>query len=268
MPKPKPGSCVHCSKWNDNLTWDHVLPKSWYPDTTPPDLEKWKFPSCERCNNEFSELERDLFIRIGLCLDRNRPECRGIVEKVLRTLNPDSTNDLKEKEIRLKLKNKYLSEIEKVEHVPAQGVLPSFGKIPGTYYPELRQIKISQESLKKFTRKLVRGITWVEEKRIIKKDRDINTFVLNDQDAQEIYGRFFSRGNAYYRGPGWTIWRCSVPEDSRYSLILTEIWGRFRLYGAEIPSEDWLGKLKYILASAFERIFGWVPQSLRLWSPR
>jgi hypothetical protein len=26
--------------------WDHVFPISWYPDTTPPDLEKWKIPSC------------------------------------------------------------------------------------------------------------------------------------------------------------------------------------------------------------------------------
>ncbi|MEW5894427.1 MAG: hypothetical protein AB1650_01530 [Candidatus Omnitrophota bacterium] len=29
---PPAGKCVHCLKEFDDLTWDHLLPKSWYPE--------------------------------------------------------------------------------------------------------------------------------------------------------------------------------------------------------------------------------------------
>jgi hypothetical protein len=44
------GKCVHCLQDPVELTWDHVLPVSWYPTTTPPNLEKWQIPSCWPCN--------------------------------------------------------------------------------------------------------------------------------------------------------------------------------------------------------------------------
>jgi hypothetical protein len=44
------GKCVHCFKDVEGRNSDHVFPASWYPDSTPPDLEKRQIPSCIPCN--------------------------------------------------------------------------------------------------------------------------------------------------------------------------------------------------------------------------
>jgi hypothetical protein len=35
-----PGKCVHCLKDVEERNSDHVFPASWYPDSTPPNLEE------------------------------------------------------------------------------------------------------------------------------------------------------------------------------------------------------------------------------------
>ena len=55
----KPCKCVHCLRYCDSPTSDHVFPKSWYPDTTPQNMEKWQIPSCENCNTEYSKIENE-----------------------------------------------------------------------------------------------------------------------------------------------------------------------------------------------------------------
>ena len=81
MPLRESNQCVICLKnFNDSIegdfrTKEHVFPKSWYPESTPNDLEKWKVPSCKRCNNEYSFYEQDLLIRLGLGLFKKNEKC-------------------------------------------------------------------------------------------------------------------------------------------------------------------------------------------------
>ena len=53
------------------ITSDHVFPRSWYPDTTPANLEKWQMPSCRQCNADFGRMEEDLLLVLALCADPN-----------------------------------------------------------------------------------------------------------------------------------------------------------------------------------------------------
>jgi hypothetical protein len=69
MSKAKTGKCVHCLKEGVELTSDHMFPKSWYPDATPENLEKWQFPSCFACNQRYSKIEDDLRNRFALTLN-------------------------------------------------------------------------------------------------------------------------------------------------------------------------------------------------------
>ncbi len=87
--KPDPGCCVHCLQFHDELTWDHVFPESWYPGTTPEDLEKWKIPACLPCNKDYGRIEEDLLIKLGLCIDPKNPRGAGIAFKTVRALRSD-----------------------------------------------------------------------------------------------------------------------------------------------------------------------------------
>src|SRR5437899_2162775 len=83
-----PGKCVHCLKDVEERNFDHVFPESWYPDSTPPNLEKWQIPSCIPCNRDYGKLEQDFLLKVGLCLDPFDPASASIVQKSLRSLKP------------------------------------------------------------------------------------------------------------------------------------------------------------------------------------
>lgn len=82
------GKCVHCLKEVEERNSDHVFPESWYPASTPPDVEKWQIPSCIPCNSDYGKLEQDFLIKVGLCLDPHHPASASIVQKALRSVKP------------------------------------------------------------------------------------------------------------------------------------------------------------------------------------
>src|ERR1700730_5777846 len=101
MPKPPPpGPCVHCCRLFDELTWDHVFPKAWYPHDTPENLAKWKIPACLKCNREYGELEQDLLLRLGMSIGREEARASGIADKVIRSMDPSAAHDEKDRAAR------------------------------------------------------------------------------------------------------------------------------------------------------------------------
>src|SRR4051812_27174189 len=87
---PPPGRCVHCLKFTENLTWDHVFPAAWYPDTTPPGLKKWNVPSCQPCNSAHGECENIIMSRVCLCLEPTSLDGAGIHSKAKRSMDAAS----------------------------------------------------------------------------------------------------------------------------------------------------------------------------------
>ena len=80
------GRCTHCREPLTKSTKDHVFPSSWYPDTTPEDVQRWTAPSCESCNGHFDELEKDLLVFLACCIDPTKPAAQGLYERARRTM--------------------------------------------------------------------------------------------------------------------------------------------------------------------------------------
>jgi hypothetical protein len=74
------GRCIHCREPLAKPTKDHVFPSSWYPDTTPKDVERWTAPSCGRCNEELGRLEKDLLLFFACCMDPTKPATKGLYQ--------------------------------------------------------------------------------------------------------------------------------------------------------------------------------------------
>ena len=51
--------CIHCLRFCEYLTEDHILPESWYPNNTPANIEKWVAPACNKCNSELGKIEEE-----------------------------------------------------------------------------------------------------------------------------------------------------------------------------------------------------------------
>jgi hypothetical protein len=160
--KPKPGKCVHCLKIFEHLTWDHVFPEAWYPDTTKPNQYKWQVPSCQDCNRKYGTLENDLLIRISICLEPSDPACAGIFEKGIRAIDPRYAKNEKDKRFRQAKREKIRRELWVGEEIPQKHLYPNFGLNADIPIQDQRAVTISPDSVKRLAEKIVRGIFYIE----------------------------------------------------------------------------------------------------------
>lgn len=235
--KPGPGKCVHCLGEFQKRNWDHVFPKSWYPDTTPNNIEKWKIPTCKSCNDAYGKLEDDLLQRLGLCIDPEAQASSGITRKALRALDPGYAKGQKDKRMRKARREKLLSEVRSGEHVSNENIYPSFEEKWGRSASEQRAISLPAESFRKLTEKIARGVFYIEDKKYIEPPYKIEFYALRDNDAGPVAELLEKHGKMYARAPGIVVQRAVVPEDGISSIFGITVWNQFRMY-ASIMKED------------------------------
>lgn len=236
--KPPPvGKCVHCLTDNVPRNWDHVFPKSWYPDTTPTNISKWVIPSCYKCNKEYGEIEQDLLMRLACCVDPKTAAASGIYKKVLRSMDARYAPNQKEARIRIARRNKLLAEMLHGDQIPEDGAYPGLGERWGRPKGAQVAMMITASSFHRLTEKIVRGIFFIEYSQYIEPPHSINFYALEDDGASEIIEMLTHFGKEYARGPGILI-NCAVtPEDGVSAIISIEVWGSFRMYAAVLSSE-------------------------------
>ncbi len=229
MSKP-PGSgiCVHCLKDVSYRDWDHVLPVSWYPDSTPTDLEKWKIPTCRDCNKNYGKIERDLLVAIGLCLNSDDPEISSVQEKALRSVDPEAAKNRKDRRAREKLREKVFKSIEYTKGFPEQSIFPNFGPKGST--GEQLAITIRHDHLGRMAEKIVRGIIYKEKQILLNHRYKIQVYYLEDDSANSIVEIVRKHGGELNRGPGFSIVRATVDEDPASGIYAITIWKQLKFY--------------------------------------
>ncbi len=233
--KFKSGKCAHCLSFSNELTSDHVFPKSWYPLTTPPNMEKWQMPSCIKCNKKYGEIENELLIRFGLCVDPFELSSRGIAEKALRALNPLYAKDEKDRIARLKKREKIRSEIFNFTSEMDASTLPGFGI---ENYPNQNQhlaIGANPDHLIAIGEKIIRGTQYIFWKRLIPKDKKIDIVFLLDPHSQQIRDLIEKFGARYHWGPGIDVGIATPDDDPNNALYEIVIWKKLKYYGSILP---------------------------------
>lgn len=233
------GRCVHCLQVCDALTADHVIPNSWYPETTPATVQRWTVPSCPRCNRALGQLEQDLLIRLALCVNPKSEAAAGLAARAFRSLGFD-TEELSnnEKARREKLRAKIRSEM-----MPQATVAGKPGKILGLGPPEDQPaewaIPIPWAGLAIVAEKIARGCEYKIKGRIVERPYGIRTFVSESGVIQEPYAAFVK---CFDFGPGCSVRRVFAAEDHKVVIYWISIWGSLNLT-VHIDLEQELQKL-------------------------
>lgn len=233
---PGPGQCVHCMIYSAERTWDHVFPLSWYPDTTPPNTEKWKIPSCAACNASYGALEETLLTRLALCLDPADARSAGIVWKALRALNPTQARDAKDRAMRHAKLEKIRRDLISGADIPMEGIYPGLDRTWDQPRHELTGITFPHDDIKRLTEKIVRGIYFIEDRKFIDMSYVIEFFALTDEGAKPVIDILDRAGTLYAREPGIVVRRAVAQDDKMASLFCIEIWGRIKMYATVMPS--------------------------------
>jgi hypothetical protein len=215
------------SKKGWSAIWDHVLPKSWYPDTTAADMEKWQIPSCIACNDRYGKLERDLIGRLGLTLDAKNPASAGLAEKALRAINPDAAKNEGDAAARNDRAKKILGEMYKGEELKGKNVVPGLGERWDRPLEEQLGISIPEESLPAMTEKIVRGITFREDGAFIEPDQKIQSFLVKDGDVKDVKEMLDRAGKVFKREPGLVVRRARLERGDLYEITF---WDQLKMY--------------------------------------
>jgi hypothetical protein len=212
------------------------MPSSWYPDTTPSDLEKWKVPSCVPCNTEHGKNEQWLLIMFGLCLDPKDPASSGIYGKAMRSIDPASGRNARDAHQRLKLRQKVLRKLKIFTKEPTEGVFPNFG-LQGPARAEMLAVPLDAKGLRKLTEKMVRGVVYVENAEFIDENYEFVISFMKNEDANFLLKIAEAGGGVIHRGPGISVTRAYLPSDKRVGVFVIEIWQRARFYAVCTPKE-------------------------------
>jgi hypothetical protein len=229
---------VHCLQFHDELTWDHVFPEAWYPDTTPDNIEKWKVPACDACNKDHGKNEAELLVRFGLCVPPNQQANIGIVDKVLRALDPATGRTPRDASARASKRVRILQQTISGSDIPRQAIYPGFGPQSTQAESEQVAVPVSAQGLKQLTEKVVRGLTYLEENKFIERTHEIENFVVTEEGASEFRAALDRFGTIHERLPGLRIRRAVIPEDRMSGIFEIEIWGQLKLYATVTPKKS------------------------------
>jgi hypothetical protein len=225
--KPDPGRCVYCLQFHNELTWDHVFPKSWYPDTTPENIEKWKVPACLPCNKDYGKIEEDLLIKVGLCIDPKNYRGAGIGFKAVRALRADYGKNDKDANLRKQKMEKIFREAKHGKDVPDKEVYPGF-EYRGENINEKMWLLLENEKMKKLTEKIVRGIMFIGNNTYIEDPYHIYFHAYNFDVLRNILENVYAGPfEVFDRPPGLVVLRAIAVEDKMSGIYLIDIWGQF-----------------------------------------
>jgi DUF2934 family protein len=234
------GRCIHCRETLTKATKDHVFPSSWYPDTTPDEVQRWTAPSCERCNGDFGGLEKQLLVFFACCIDPRKAAARGLYERVRRTMGI-GVEDLTEEEKghREALRRKLLSEAEPYSPDMLPHIIPGLGPHPEAAESSQRQLTIESESVYAVVKKIVRGCEyWLADGRIVEPPYEIEVFFPSETpDFVEKMMAGFAFGPVHL-GPGLRIRRGAAHDDPRSVLYELVIWETMTAYASILPPEE------------------------------
>ena len=227
--KPPPGRCVHCRAKVKHRTWDHVFPQGWYPENTPPNLERWKIPACHPCNRKYGRIEEELGIIIPLCLGPEAPKAKGMYQKALRALDPSHGRNHRDRVNRRKKREKIRRSLLKGQEI-AKAVYPGFEEKWDRPKSEQVGLPVRVDHLKQLVEKIVKGITYIEDQIYLNEDTQIEHHVVKPGTAAPLEKTVRLHGETHSRGPGIEVVRAVTPEDGVSALYKITIWGEFVLY--------------------------------------
>jgi hypothetical protein len=227
--RPPPGRCVHCLRDHEVLTWDHVFPEAWYPESTPANVEKWKIPACEPCNAAHGRSENYLLVRLGLCIEPEDSDTAHFNAKALRALTANAAHSQKDAAARNAEREKIFSQAVPAAsgRIPPKAIYPGFGPKPGA---DLMALPVRKKPIVALTEKIVRGITYLQDRRFIEPPHKINFYALSEEQAARINEVLAQFGQTYERGLALTVDRAVTHEDGISSVYRIEIWSRLCAY--------------------------------------
>jgi hypothetical protein len=233
------GRCIHCRDVLIEKTKDHVFPSSWYPETTPDEVQRWTVPSCADCNETLGDMEKELFVRLVICINPKNPAAAGLSEVAVRSFGVRAIGiDDKERKHREALKDKVFKEAKPISRDDYEHLVPGLGPHPEASSATQVQIDIPADQLQQVMKKIVRGCEyWLGNGRIIEPPFEMDILLVRAEDLPSAVKQLLATFESTHLGPGLKIRRGAAQDGSRAVLYELIIWDTIPVYSFILPPE-------------------------------
>lgn len=229
---------MHCLKEVPKRNWDHVFPVSWYPDTTPQNLEKWKIPSCKQCNDDYGQIEKQFGQILSLCIDADKPEVVGVYNRLKRGFDPSLAKNAKDRKARERERERIINNFMYGQEIPDQGTYPALGERWGRQREDQIALTVPKRFIDRIAIKIVKGIAFIEEGVLIGEEYEIEPIAVEANGAALFEDAIAKFGHSLSRGPGIRVERAVVQEDRISSVYKITIWGELIIYVSVLPKRS------------------------------
>ncbi len=212
--------CIHCFS-AAAVEADHLIPKSWYPDTTPADLNRPTVPSCKTCNRKLGRIEGKLFFRFALMLDPDDPASSGLADRAIRSVDPSvgrNEQDTRSRDSQNRTLNKELFD---GANLPPSSFLRGFE--PNPAINDVPSLPFPETELAQFIRKLVKGIAYWDKKEYL---HDPISFAYSFSDRARTSK--IIDGNTLNLPPAFQITTAKLVSTR---LVQASLWDSLRFIG-------------------------------------
>jgi hypothetical protein len=232
--------CPYCPAHLDEevATSEHVIPRSWYPSTTPNDVPRPQVVDCQPCNKRFDRIEQRVFRAIGFTSVPSAPESQGFADAIIRSIDPvqgrskdDAIRRFNAREA-LRRRLTFVGESASVLATPSDGpaheILWNGIWVRGRY-----GVRFEPGDLNAIAEKIVRGLfLWQTGRRLPLAERVETQFV--EPRFWPGVGDIVKQCGLPVRSlpPAFKFWFGWVPEGEHQSIAFVYLWRRFLLFGA------------------------------------
>jgi hypothetical protein len=229
--------CVHCLNYFDEITDDHLFPKSWYPENTSPKTQRITIPSCDKCNKEYGKIEEELKTRMGLATNPENEGSQGILTSVKKSMDGAKGRNEKDSKIRAFKKAKMAKDLFEVDEKENKGVFPSLDPPKYNQGEKRAAVPVDAEMIDKFGKKLVKGIIYHESKQYVENPYTIKVMVMKESADNPVDKVLEQQGKTYDFGPGLSVRKAGINDDPIGSVFEITIWQQFRLRAFVLPKK-------------------------------
>jgi len=180
-------------------------------------------------------MEKELFVRMALCVDPRKDAAAGISKRAIRSFLAGSGLSGGEKRHRKALQQKIFRDAKPFANDVLPYVLPGLGPHPGLPASQQLQITIPEKLVHAVAKKIVRGCEyWLANGRIIEPPYEIETFHVPPEEIPEVLQMFANFGPVHL-GPGFRVRRAAPVDDPLAALYEVVAWSSWTVYAAVLP---------------------------------
>ncbi|OGH91564.1 MAG: hypothetical protein A2534_04470 [Candidatus Magasanikbacteria bacterium RIFOXYD2_FULL_39_9] len=240
MPKFINQKCVHCLRYCEFLTQDHIFPKAWYPESTPVNIEKWTAPSCKKCNASLGEIEDDFLTRLGTSIETNDSVAKVIGMKAINAMIPNPSDNPRDFGRKQKTLFRMLEDMKPCTG-PSKDMLvhANHWHKPG----EGLQIRIPQKKLVILVKKIVRGLEFKLHSRLVEVGRRIWVYRPTQDNPQlditinRFKALLAKEPISVNCGPGFIVSYGINPYNKGHIIYKILIWNHFEFWAEIVPNK-------------------------------